>query len=211
MNSFNHYAYGAVGEWMYRYMTGIEPDEADPGFHHFFLKPQPDRRSYLPGGQSPITSASATYQSRYGTIASAWSVSDEENLVYRCTVPVGTTATLHFPAGSSETEVYESGEPAASAEGVTYVGYQDGCLVYELESGTYQFSTDKAANVQNTSFNVQEEAAIYDLSGRRVFRDTPLRGSGEGTVNGQLPKGIYIVARKSKGGGEVVNRKKILY
>ena len=166
MNSFNHYAYGAVGEWMYRYMSGIEPDEANPGFHHFFLKPQPDRRTYLPAGQSLITSANATYQSRYGSINSAWSTPDEESLVYHCTVPANTTATLHLPVSSSETVMYENGTPASMAQGVTYVGYEDGCFVYELESGTYHFSTNIADKVQNTSFNAPEEDAVYDLSGR---------------------------------------------
>lgn len=205
MNSFNHYAYGAVGEWMYRYMAGIEPDEADPGFHHFFLKPQPDRRSYLPGGQSPITSASATYQSRYGTITSAWSVSGENNLVYCCTVPVGTMATLHFPTENGETTVYENGEPADTAQGVTYVGYEDGCLVFELESGTYQFSTDKADGIgaiqgqetrdegqetrdkrQGSGDEGQETRAVYDLGGRLVSEE----------ADSSLKKGIYITTRK---------------
>ena len=190
MNSFNHYAYGAVGEWMYRYMAGIEPDESDPGFHHFILKPRPDRRSYLPGGQSLITSARATYQSRYGTILSAWSAPDVRNLTYECTVPANTTATLHFPAESSETAVYESGEPATSAQGVTYIGYEDGCLVYKLESGTYLFSTDKADKVQSTSLNVPEEAAVYDLSGRYHGR---ARHSASG-MSGL--HGVYITSGK---------------
>ena len=195
MNSFNHYAYGAVGEWMYRYMAGIEPDEAAPGFHHFFLKPQPDRRSYLPAGQSLITSASATYQCRYGTITSAWSAPDEGNFVYRCTVPVGTTATLCLPAESGETTVYENGEPTATAQGVTYVGYEDGCLVFELESGTYQFSTDKADKVQSTSFNAPNDGAIYDLSGRKINGQCSSLQSGvSGAMfNGKLSRSIYIV------------------
>lgn len=198
MNSFNHYAYGAVGEWMYRYMSGIEPDEKDPGFHHFFLKPQPDRRSYLPEGQSLITSASATYQSRYGTIASAWSAPDGNSLVYSCSVPVGTTATLHFPVESSETTVYESGEPANSAQGVTYVGYENGCFIYELESGTYQFSTDGADNVHSTSSDVQSDDAVYDLSGRKINTRFAIHNSSQspGTGVTKLSQGIYIVNHK---------------
>ena len=183
MNSFNHYAYGAVGEWMYRYMTGIEPDEADPGFHHFFLKPQPDRRSYLPTGQSLITSASASFKSRYGTIESSWSAPEGKNLVYDCTVPANTTATLYFPAENGETSVYENGSPASSSQGITYVGYEDGCQVYELQSGTYRFSTDEADNVQSVSHDAPNNHDIYDLAGRQV---------NASMLNG-LKKGIYIV------------------
>ena len=168
MNSFNHYAYGAVGEWMYRYMTGIEPDEANAGFHHFILKPRPDQRTYLPSGQSLITSASATYQSRYGTIASAWSAPSEENLIYECIVPANSTATLYFPAESREVAVYESGVLATIAEGVTYVGYEDGCQVYKLGSGVYRFTTDDADKLQSASVNVSEADAVYDLSGRKI-------------------------------------------
>ncbi len=182
MNSFNHYAYGAVGEWMYRYMLGIEPDEENPGFRHFFLKPQPDRRSYLPKQQSLITSASATYQSRYGTIASTWSASDENSLVYECSVPVGTTATLHLPIKNSETTVYENGILASQAEGVTYIGYEDGCQVYELQSGTYQFSTDRTDKVQDTLIKPQVDDTIYDLFGRN-----------RGKAGFQsVPSGVYV-------------------
>ncbi len=205
MNSFNHYAYGAVGEWSYRYMAGIEPDEGEPGFHHFFLKPQPDRRSYLPAGQSLITSASATYQSRYGIISSAWSAPAEKHFVYDCTVPANTTATLFFPAENGEATVYENGEPAATAQGVTCVGYDDGCFVFELESGTYQFSTDRADGIgaiqgqetrdkgqetrdkrQGSGDEGQETRAVYDLGGRLVSEE----------ADSSLKKGIYITTRK---------------
>src|SRR5690606_16678553 len=63
MNSFNHYAYGAVGNWMYRTIAGIQPDPDHPGYKHFVVAPKPG------GG---LTSARATYESKYGTIASAW-------------------------------------------------------------------------------------------------------------------------------------------
>ena len=45
MNSFNHYAYGAIQEWMYRHMAGIETTEDAPGFAHPILQPKPDTRT----------------------------------------------------------------------------------------------------------------------------------------------------------------------
>ena len=198
MNSFNHYAYGAVGEWMYRYMAGIQPDEEEPGFHHFFLKPQPDCRSYLPAGGSPVTSASATYRSRYGTIASAWTASEAGRLVYECTVPANTTATLHLPAENGVSDAYESGEPAASAEGVTYMGFKDGCQVYELQSGTYRFSADAADGVQSASADAPAGCSIYDLAGRKIDVLSPNDNGKWRVVNGKLPKGIYIEGAKKR-------------
>jgi alpha-L-rhamnosidase len=64
MNSFNHYAYGAIGEWLYRVVGGIEVDPAEPGYKHVLFQPQPG------GG---LTTARATLDSPYGLVASAWS------------------------------------------------------------------------------------------------------------------------------------------
>ncbi len=63
MNSFNHYAYGAIGDWMYRVMAGIDIDEAAPGYKHIVIQPQPG------GG---FTSVKASHKSLYGEVASAW-------------------------------------------------------------------------------------------------------------------------------------------
>jgi hypothetical protein len=67
MNSFNHYAYGAIGEWMYRVMVGIEIDQAAPGYKHTLIQPQPG------GG---FTSVKASHQTMYGKVSSAWTLKD---------------------------------------------------------------------------------------------------------------------------------------
>ncbi len=90
MNSFNHYAYGAVGEWFYETICGIQPGEQG-GFRHFRLAPQP-------GGT--FTHAEAQYDSLYGKILSGWELQGN-TLVWRITVPFGTTAELCIPAGFS--------------------------------------------------------------------------------------------------------------
>ena len=160
--------------------------------------PQRDCRTYLPAGGSPITSASATYRSRYGTIASAWTASEAGRLVYECTVPANTTATLHLPAENGAPTAYESGEPAASAEGVTYMGYKDGCQVYELQSGTYRFSADAADGVQSASADAPGDHSIYDLAGRKIDVRSPNDNGKWRGVNGKLPKGIYIGGAKKR-------------
>ncbi len=190
MNSFNHYAYGAVGGWMFRYVLGIEPDEAQPGFRHIILQPQPDRRITLPKGQTLITSANGSYRSRYGTIASGWTAPDRKSLTYSCTVPANATATLRLPVVSEDAVVLESGRPVAEAEGVTRVGFADGCIIYELGSGTYQFSTDGSVGVRpmGESSSADDASAIYDFMGRmwRSADATPLVGVAS------LPRGVYI-------------------
>jgi alpha-L-rhamnosidase len=125
MNSFNHYSFGAVGQWMMAYSLGIQRDE--PGFQRFILQPEPD-----PTGT--ITSAEGYYDSMYGRIASAWKV-DGRNLTYRATVPANTTATLYLPAADAK-EVKEAGKGV----GVTFVRQENGKAVYTLKSGVYEFS-----------------------------------------------------------------------
>ncbi|MBQ9777378.1 MAG: family 78 glycoside hydrolase catalytic domain [Clostridia bacterium] len=98
MNSFNHYAYGAVLEWMYAFAAGIRVDEQKPGFQHFILSPRPDTRTgdRLPAGQKPIGSVRARYQSVAGEIESGWYFR-EGKLVYTCKIPEGTSARVEFP------------------------------------------------------------------------------------------------------------------
>ncbi len=99
MNSFNHYAYGAIGEWLYTYVSGIKIDETDPGYKHFFLTPHPG------GG---LTYAKSEFESMYGKIVSDWKVEDG-TFIYNVEIPVNTTATVVLP-GSAESKVLGSGK-----------------------------------------------------------------------------------------------------
>ncbi len=123
--SLNHFAYGSVAEWMYRYSAGIERDEEYPGFKHFILQPSV-------GGS--LTYVKGSYDSVYGTIVSAWTKT-EDGLLYEATVPANTTATLYLPAGS----YLEGGAAAEKADGVTYIGMDGGDMIFELQSGVYSF------------------------------------------------------------------------
>ncbi len=95
MNSFNHYAYGAVQEWMYRHIAGIETTEEAPGFARPILQPKPDTRrpEEIPAGQERITWASTAYESKAGLIVSNWDTRD--GFVYECETPA--PATLYLP------------------------------------------------------------------------------------------------------------------
>ena len=92
MNSFNHYAYGAIGEWMYRVVVGIGIDEAQPGYRHILIQPRPG------GG---LTYAKASVESMYGRVAAGWEITGGK-LIVRVAVPANTTATVSLPGGRAE-------------------------------------------------------------------------------------------------------------
>ena len=87
MNSFNHYAYGAIGEWLYQYVAGINIDPEHPGYKHILLAP------HTGGG---LTNANAEFESLYGKIKSAWKLNGND-FVYEVTIPANTTATVTLP------------------------------------------------------------------------------------------------------------------
>lgn len=89
MNSFNHYAYGAIGQWMYERVAGLAPDPANPGYKHFFIRP-------LIGKQ--LDSARAELETPYGKAASAWERRNGK-VVMDVVVPPNTTATIEFQDG----------------------------------------------------------------------------------------------------------------
>jgi alpha-L-rhamnosidase len=107
MNSFNHYAYGAIGAWLYSVVAGIDIDAERPGYRHIVMRPRP-------GGE--LTSAWATLESQYGAIGSDWRL-DEEAFDWEVVVPPNTSATVYVPASAGAT-VYEGEHPAENAPGV---------------------------------------------------------------------------------------------
>ena len=139
MNSFNHYSYGAVSEWMYRTMGGIDIDETRPGFKHIVLQPIPDNRPEVAAGQERIDWVNASFPSCYGDIKSSWKKENDGTVSYQVTIPANTTATLHLLLPTLDYVVEESGKAAVKAEGVSSVTFMNGKAVLELQSGTYQF------------------------------------------------------------------------
>jgi alpha-L-rhamnosidase len=129
MNSFNHYAYGAVGAWMYAAIGGIDLDPEQPAYKHIIMHPQPG------GG---LTHATAELWSVYGTIRSAWAQKDHV-FDWQITVPANTTATIYVPA-NDVSGVTENGQPAHDAPGITFLRTEDGSAVFRVLSGSYNFS-----------------------------------------------------------------------
>ena len=92
MNSFNHYAYGCVLEWLFSAAAGIRHDPEQGGWRRFLLKPHPDRR---------LGSCSASYRTDFGTILSEWRYGGDGSLKWKFTVPTGSTATVTWIDGST--------------------------------------------------------------------------------------------------------------
>lgn len=120
MNSFNHWAFGAVSEWMWRSIIGLSPDEQQPGFKHFIIHPRPG------GG---LTWAKGTYESIRGTIRSSWRLS-EEKFTLDVMVPPGTSATVYVPTSSLGTVV---------AEGAEFSHVEADKSVFRVSSGSHEF------------------------------------------------------------------------
>ncbi|MDB5279940.1 MAG: Bacterial alpha-L-rhamnosidase [Ferruginibacter sp.] len=129
MNSFNHYSFGAIGQWMMAYSLGIQRGE--PGFKKFILQPEPD-----PTGE--MTWARGYYDSDYGRISSSWKM-EKGVLTYTATVPANTTATLYLLAKDIK-NIKEGGKPVANRQGVKFIRFNKGKAVYALQSGTYEFT-----------------------------------------------------------------------
>jgi len=127
MNSFNHYAYGAIGDWMYRVMAGLDADE--PGYKSLLIKPHPG------GG---FAEASATLQTLYGTASSKWQ-RDEKTLTLDVEIPPNTTATILVPSSDAAT-ITEGGKPLPSLPEIKITGTENGYVVLKTGSGKYSFS-----------------------------------------------------------------------
>ena len=123
MNSFNHYAIGAVGEWVYRMVGGLNPDPDSPGWKHFNLRP-------IQGGG--LTWAQATYDSIRGRIRCHWEQNESALMVE---IEVHTSATVWVPADRNS-PITESGQPAEDSPGVSVEDCRDGCAVFRIGSGT---------------------------------------------------------------------------
>jgi alpha-L-rhamnosidase len=126
MNSFNHYAFGSVGRWLFGTVAGIDTD--GPGYKRIRIEPKPG------GG---ITYAKASYRSIYGKIVSDWKLKDGE-FTLDVTIPTNTMATVYVPAKDAES-VTEGGLPATKAKGVRFLQMDNGKAVFAVGSGDYRF------------------------------------------------------------------------
>jgi alpha-L-rhamnosidase len=127
MNSFNHYAYGAIGEWLYRHVAGIDIDPEQPGYKHILLNPHPG------GG---LTNATAEIETLYGKVSSGWKY-EGNDFIYEIKVPANTTASVTLPFAKAE-QINLNSQPLASVIKENVTANQNGVNL-KIGSGTYQF------------------------------------------------------------------------
>ena len=133
MNSFNHYAFGSVTNWLMQRSLGIARDEEQPGFQHFYLQPLAD-----PTGA--LRYAKGYYDSPYGRIESGWEVKADA-VDYRFVVPANTQATLRLPAKDLDSiQLGNKPLPQALAKQATF---SKGQVELLLVAGCYTFRVNK--------------------------------------------------------------------
>ena len=128
MNSFNHYAYGAIGDWLYQVVAGLEVDPEAPGYKRIRIQPQL-------GGE--LTYAKATLDSLYGRIESHWT-RDDELVTLAVTIPANTEGIVRLPTSAVES-ITEQGQPLDKVEGIYAVQQEADAVILTIGSGTYQF------------------------------------------------------------------------
>lgn len=134
MNSFNHYAYGSIGEWLYATVAGIDLDPERPGYKHIIIRPEP-------GGE--LTWAKGELRSVYGSISSAWRI-EGRTLHLDVAVPANTTATVVLPIDRTDRVTCDGSELAETA-GISDVCAAEGRVRCETVAGTYAFQVELAS------------------------------------------------------------------
>lgn len=129
MNSFNHYAYGAIGSWLYSRVAGLQSGE--PGYKKIIIDP------YL---SKDMKFAKASYHSIYGDIVSEWK-KDGNTLKLHVIIPANTAAQIVLPAAKAE-QVKESGNPIAAVKDLSVAGVKEGKVILQAGSGEYNFSIE---------------------------------------------------------------------
>jgi len=128
MNSFNHYAYGAIGDWMYRKMVGLDTYEDGVGYKHIKIKP------HIGGG---LTYASASLDTYYGKVSSSWKI-ENNKILMDVKIPANTTATIYLPAANAG-KIAESRNVLSAVKGIKINESKDGYVPVNAGSGEYHF------------------------------------------------------------------------
>jgi alpha-L-rhamnosidase len=128
MNSRNHLAYGVIGEWFFRDLAGIEPDDKMPGFRHSFITVQ---------SVGNLQWVASRLETVYGFISVQWE-KKEQTLNIKLEIPPNTTSQVSLPA-RSVTAIQENGNPLSKISSLKNLKTRNGAVTFELGSGKYEF------------------------------------------------------------------------
>lgn len=131
-NSWNHFMMGQIDEWFFESLAGIQVDKENPGFKHFFLKPQV---------VGDMTSAKGSHESVYGQIMSSWEKS-EDQLKFDFTVPVNTEATVVLPTDKT-VDISVNGKAIDNSTEVLSFIEDEAHPSFRLGSGEYEIVVGK--------------------------------------------------------------------
>lgn len=126
MNSFNHYAYGAIGDWMYRVSAGIETSGA--GYRHLVIQPHPTKK---------LTYSRASFESLYGTVASGWERKNNR-IIVSVKIPPNCSATISLPVDSAA-KITGNGSGISDNSIFSDIRLSGDRLLFEAGSGDYIF------------------------------------------------------------------------
>src|SRR5664279_1819786 len=130
MNSFNHYAYGAIGDWMYRNIAGLDTYEEGAGYKKIRIQPHPG------GG---LTYANADLQTGYGKLSAHWKMTDG-NFILDLSIPNNTMAVIYIPATNTES-ILENSKPLTQLNEIKPDGQEGNYVKSLIGSGTYHFTS----------------------------------------------------------------------
>ncbi|MNO14189.1 Bacterial alpha-L-rhamnosidase [compost metagenome] len=168
MNSLNHYAYGAIVEWMYRTVAGIKPTEEAPGFRKAVLAPKPDYR--LKEVKAGINTAAGLYKSE-------WSFDKNGNLTFLFEIPFNATAQVRLPRADAETVTLNG--KSLSASGIEWKHYEEE-LHLELDSGSYLIHYEPT------------KSYIRKLSTHTPLVELMYHNEAKALIAGLLPSGMVL-------------------
>jgi alpha-L-rhamnosidase len=195
MNSFNHYAYGAVADWMHQNIGGIRIGE--PGYRMSIIEP------HVEGG---LTSAKGTLRTVYGELSNTWRKT-ADGLTMNVTVPVNTTAQVRIPS-DHPIQVTESGKPLAVGNGIQTYRYddQESRTVVTVGSGTYSFKaaaisvppTESA--VDHVDFGEAVSESAHAVAGSSSSGTSVEAGLTRRYAHNQFPGAFYTARVKVPAG-----------
>ncbi len=129
MNSFNHYSYGAIGDWMYRVVAGLDTDESGAGYKHIVIEPHPGKG---------LTHAAADLDTYYGHAAAGWKL-DNGILTVTVQIPANTTADIYLPV-ADDNQLLESGQSISNMTDIKKGEINKERMALQVGSGKYSFS-----------------------------------------------------------------------
>lgn len=180
MNSFNHYAYGAIGDWMYREVAGLDMDEELPAYKRIRIKPQ--------FAGIHLNYAKAAFESMYGRIQSAWSIT-ADMIELKVDIPANTTAEIVLPFAQT-VDISENGIPLVHSKGIYTYKEKDNTVILTVGSGSYHFQYE---NQRGTMVEFTINSRLIDVLAHETAAAI-LEKHAPGIAN---PPGIFAMRTKT--------------